>query len=351
MKIGAILKEGKAGMIEVPDPVPKEDFVLVKVHIIPICTEWKGFHTVNSPFKSGDSTDHPVFPRSGFGHEAVGEVVEVAQPGQVKVGDRVVVQPFHACGKCPLCLNGDHIHCQYQRDIRAITGSTNTGTYAQYVLKSDWLQSPIPDSVSYKHAGMALCGLGPTFGAMQQMGTNSLDTILITGLGPVGLGGVINARHRGARVIGVESHPYRVRIAKELGAEVVLDPKDENILKQILELTDGIGVDKAVDCSGLPQAQRLMIDATRRKGQAAFVGEGGEFPLGASRDMIRKGLTLRGNWHYNIGDYYKIMKVIKETPQQLNKLITHTFPLSELQKAWELQVTMNCGKVILDPWK
>ena len=337
MKVAAMFGDGKAGLADKPDPIPKEDIVLVKVHTVPMCTEYKGF-------KGGGKGD-------SFGHEAAGEVVEVAQPGLVKVGDRVVVQPQSPCGKCPLCLIGEFIHCQNGRNIRAITGSSTGGaTYAQYVLKVDWLLSPVPDDVSYDHAGMACCGLGPTFGAMQQMQVNALDTVLITGLGPVGLGGVINATYRGARVIGVESHPYRANLAKELGAEVVLDPNDENILPKIMELTDGVGVDKAVDCSGASQAHRLMVDAARRKGQVTFVGEGGEFPLAASRDMIRKGLVLRGNWHYNLGDYPKLMKVIRESPDQLDKLITHQFPMSQVQEAWELQVTGNCGKVVLNPW-
>ena len=166
----------------------------------------------------------------------------------------------------------------------------------------------------------------------------------------MGLGGVINANYRSACIIGIESHPYRANLAKELGAEAVLDPNDENVLQQIMDITDGVGVDKAVDCSGSPQAQRLCIDAARRKGQVTFVGEGGDLTIGVSRDMIRKGLILRGNWHYNLGGYPKLMKVIRESSEQLDKLITHTFPMSEVQKAWEIQVTGECGKIVLDPW-
>jgi len=331
MKVAARLSAGKAGLVDKPDPKPKEDFVLVKVHVVPMCTEYKGF--------KNDS------PGDRFGHEAAGEVVEIAQPGQVKVGDRVVVQPQYPCGRCWLCLIGEYIHCQNVR-----SPGEGTATYAQYLLKNDWLCSPIPDGVSYEHAGMAVCGLGPTFGAFQQMDVDALDTVLITGLGPVGLGGVIVARYMGARVIGVESHPYRANLAKELGAEEVLDPNDEKILDKLKELTNGIGIDKAVDCAGAPQAHRLMVDAARRKGQVSFVGQGGDFPLGVSRDMTTKGLVLRGNWHYNLGGYPKLMKIIQESGEQLDKLITHTFPTSEVQKAWELQSTGNCGKVILYPW-
>ncbi len=337
MKVAAMFGDGTAGVVDRPEPTPKQDFALVKVHAVPMCTEYEAFGSG----REGDS----------FGHEAAGEVVEVAQPGNVKVGDRVVVQPTYPCERCPLCLVGEYVHCQSRRDALEITGSsTGTATYAQYVLKSDRLLSPIPDRVSYEHAGMACCGLGPTFGAVQQMGVDARDTVLITGLGPVGLGGVINANYLGARIIGVERVPYRANLARELGAEVVLDPDDEDILEQIMDLTGGVGVDKAMDCCGESQAHRLMIDSVRIKGQASFIGEGGEFPLAASRDMRAKGLVLRGAWHYNLGDYPKLIKVVEQSPHQLDKLITHTFPMSQVQQAWELQTTFECGKVVLDPW-
>ena len=97
------------------------------------------------------------------------------------------------------------IHCRRGRrsSIRdLIDGEVASATYAQYMHKMEDLLCLIPEGVSYEHGGMACCGLGPTFGAMEQMQVNSLDTVMVTGLGPVGLGGIINAHYRGARVIG-----------------------------------------------------------------------------------------------------------------------------------------------------
>ncbi len=337
MKVAAIFGERAAGVVDVPKPTPKEDFALVKVHVVPMCTEYKAFESGRQGHR--------------FGHEATGEVVEAAQPGRVKVGDRVVVQPGYPCGRCSLCLAGEHIHCQSPRDVRQITGSVaGAATFAQYLLKADWLLSPIPDGVSYQQASMACCGLGPTFGAMQQMGVDAHDTILITGLGPVGLGGVVNANFLGARILAVEGNPFRANLAMKLGADAVLDPDAADVLDQIMDLTGGVGVDKALDCSGNPRAHRLMIDSVRRKREASFIGEGGEFPLTASRDMIRKGLVLRGSWHYNLADYSKLINVIEQSSDQLDKFITHAFPMSQVQQAWELQSTLECGKVLLDPW-
>jgi L-iditol 2-dehydrogenase len=338
MKAVSITGPRRAELIEVPDPVAKANYALVKVHVTPMCTEFK-------LYRDGVKT-------AQLGHEAAGEVVAIAQPGKVAVGDRVVVMPQYACGKCRLCLQGDYIHCRQQIDWRRDTGCSSGGaTYAQYLVKPDWLLLPIPVGVSYELASMACCGLGPTFGAMQRIGVDAFDTVLITGLGPVGLGGVVNAIYRGARVIAVEGHPYRARLARELGAVAVIDPDDAHALDRVLELTDGSGADKAIDCSGAAAAQRFLIAAVRRRGDVAFVGEGGEVCVHVSDDLLRKGLTLHGCWHYNLTEAERLMQVIVQAPELVGKQITHTFPLSRVREAWELQLTGNCGKVLLYPWQ
>jgi L-iditol 2-dehydrogenase len=123
-------------------------------------------------------------------------------------------------------------------------------------------------------------------------------------------------------------------------------------LAQILALTGGRGVDHAVDCSGTVAAHRLCIDATRRKGKVAFVGEShADTPLRISPDMIRKGLMLFGSWHYNLKDTPKLMRMIQQLGSALDGLISHRFPLNEIQTAWETQVSGECAKVLLKPWQ
>ena len=210
---------------------------------------------------------------------------------------------------------------------------------------------PIPDGMSYEHASMACCGLAPAFNAMKLMNVNSFDRVLVTGAGPVGLGAVVSAVFRGARVIVLELIPYRRELALRLGAAAAIDGDDPTALRQIMDLTGGLGVDKAVDCSGAPAAQRLMIDAARRKGHAAFVGEAGDLAIGVSRDMIRKGLTLHGVWHYNLADTPAMMQMIAAAAGQLDKQVTHIFPMRDVTKVWDLQMTGQCGKCLLHPWE
>jgi L-iditol 2-dehydrogenase len=338
MKQVKILGKRQAELIDVPDPKAVANWAVVKIHATPMCNEYHAFEEGNCC--------------TGFGHEASGEIVEVAQPCRVKVGDRVVVQPVYPCGKCRLCVQGDFIHCQNSYDFTSFTGSeTGSATYAQYIVKPDWLLSPIPDDVSYEHASLACCALGPSFGAFNTMKLDSFDTVLITGLGPVGMGAIVNAAYRGARIIAIDTIPWRMEYAKALGAEVVLDGGSENVVGQIREVTDGHGADKAIDCSGSPKAHRVCIEGTGVKGIIGFVGQCGDAtPVYISGDLIGPGRTLFGAWHYNLNLFPSIMQVIQQSPV-IDRLVTHIFPMSQVQKAFEVSASHECAKIILKPWE
>jgi L-iditol 2-dehydrogenase len=330
VKQAAIVGKRQVVLVEKEKPALPDGWALVKIMVAPMCAEYKGF-------ANGTIND-------SLGHEAAGEVVEVAPGSRVNVGDRVVAMPLTSCGQCDLCRAGDYIHCEVSQQV-------SLPTMAQYVAKPSWLLLKIPDGLSYEKAALACCGLGPSFGALERMGVDAFSTILITGLGPVGLGAVVNARFRGARVIAVEMNEYRQKIAREMGVEEIIDPRDPEALQKIKALTGGKGPDYGLDCSGVVAAHRLQIDAVRRLGKVTFIGECNEdTPLRISPDMIRKGISLMGAWHYNLNVFPKVLKVISESPL-IDKLVTHTFPFSEIQQAFELSAGQFCAKVLLKPWE
>lgn len=336
MKKAIITAQCQGGVIDAPNPIARENWPVIKIHAAPMCTEYKSFISGR--------------PSTSLGHEAAGEIVDVAQPGHVKVGDRVVVMPQYPCGTCLLCVSGDYIHCQNAVDFAAFTDEgEGKATMAQLMLKPDWILPAIPDDISYDHASMACCGIGPTFGALERMDVRPGETLLITGLGPVGLGGVVNGCDRNARVIAVDISEWRRKRALALGATAVYAP--DEALDAIMELTSGLGVDAAVDCSGAPAAHRLDIDAVRRRGRVAFVGEcSDDTVIRISPDMIRKGITLHGSWHYNLSLFPRLMGVVRRNTEKLESLISHRFDIDNVQDAWELQTTGECAKVILKPW-
>jgi len=321
MKHVVVTAENKCEWADVDDPQVAENYVKVKIHAAPLCTE---FHR----FQKG--TAGPI-----GGHEAAGEVVDIGpRVNMVKPGDRVVVMPQSGCGVCDLCTSGDHIYCENKKDPKAICGNdTGTTTYAQYCVQQDWLVVPIPDDLSYDHASMACCGLGPAFNAMHTMHVMPTDTVLISGLGPVGLGAATVALYRGARVLGLEMNPYRIDLAKNLGVEAVVDPTSDSALDQIMDLTDGKGAAKSVECSSVETAPDFLVKAAARRGQIASPGWGG--PMNA-REINAKGLTVHGCWHWNHQrDTQEMMGTIRGAESLLDKLITHTFSASGVQEALE----------------
>ncbi len=320
--------------ITIPQEIP-EGWALVKLLAVPLCTEYKGWL----------KGEH--YP----GHEGAGEVVGVKGENlNVKVGDFVALMPGTPCRHCELCLSGDYIHCKNWLDYEKITGQT-FDTHVQYMLKPAWLLAIIPEGVSVDSGSMACCGLGPTIGALEHMKADAHDTILITGGGPVGLGGVVNAKFRDCKVILVVGSPYRQKLARNLGADLVIDRKDRNIEKKINEFTNNRGVDGSLECAGAVEAQMLCIKSTRRLGFVSLIGECSEpMPLEASSHLIQSGISLFGQWHFNINIIPEIMQVIKDSPV-INKMITHAFPLFKINEALELDATRETGKIIIRPWE
>lgn len=342
MKTVAIKDKKYCELIEKPMPKIDGNYVLLKVHVAPMCNEHIAYqHSVYLERNRPDS----------LGHEMAGEVVQVGPNASVKIGQRVVALCGFPCGECLPCIQGYYAHCAANQDPRSKCNSeSGECSFAQYAIKADWMLVPIPENMSYEHASMACCGLGPTFGAMERMRVDAFSTVLITGLGPVGLGGIITAKFRGATVIGVAGTPYRANLAKKLGCDYVLDASQANLNEKIAELTDDRGVDFALECSGQPHYQRLVLDTVGRLGSVCFLSEPGEIVINIDNILIQKGVTLLGSLDINRKGVDRLLKMIKAIPEQLNTFITHRFSLEEITKAFELQVSRECGKIIIYPW-
>ena len=332
----AILTGG--GRVELADqemPHPRDDIVLVQILVAPMCTEFKDR-------RAGNTANH-------IGHEAVGIVVDSARSRRVRAGDRVVVMPQFACGTCWLCQRGDHIHCSNQRDVLAETGSAHgLGTLAEYVLKPDWLLVPVPDDVSVEHAAMACCGFGPTFSAHQRIGTTALDTIVVSGAGPVGLGGIAQGVARGGTVVAIESHPYRRKLASALGAVDVLDPTESDPVARIRELTGGRGADGAIETSGAHGAAAVAASCLRVGGDLSIVAWTNEVTLPA---LVPLGIHVHGCWHWNHQRYADDMwATIRTADSKIDQMITHHMPLDQVSEAMDVQDSGECGKILVFPF-
>jgi threonine dehydrogenase-like Zn-dependent dehydrogenase len=334
MKAVKINGEKECEIVEVADPRVRDHYVKIKIHSAPLCREAK-------LYEQG-------YVVRDLGHEAAGEVVEVGSKARLKIGDRVAFMPQHSCGVCYLCMKGDYMHCTSSIDpLEMCRSETGASTIAEYCIQQDRLTLPIPDDISYDHASMACCALGPSFRANKLMQVNSYDTVLVAGLGAVGLGACINSLYRGARVLGLETRPYRTNLALQLGVEEVIDPTAEGAAEHILELTHGKGVDKVIETTDNPESPPFLVKAVRGRGEITFISWSGEIPV---RGIVGKGLTIHGAWHWNhLTDGHEMMGLIRNSKEKLDAYITHKFGISSIKEAWDLQLTHECGKVIIHP--
>ncbi|MBA2696455.1 MAG: alcohol dehydrogenase catalytic domain-containing protein [Actinobacteria bacterium] len=316
------------------------DYVLVKVLVAPMCNE----HLAYSDWDFRDRNR----PES-LGHEAAGEVVETGPNSSLVPGDRVVVLSGYPCGQCRICGAGAYAHCPRPENPLEVCGSESGECgFAQYMIKPEWLLVRIPEGMPYEHASMLCCGLGATHTALERMGVDAGDSLLVTGLGQVGLGAIVNGVARGARVVAAGGTAYRRELAAALGAEVV--DTDGDAVAEILRLV-GEGVDAAVECSAMPSRQRLVLDAVRRGGEVTFLGESAELTVHVDDDLIQKGVTVRGSLDLYLPHAAGLLELISRNGLVIDRFITHTFPLSAIGEAWELQLTRRCGKIILMPWE
>jgi threonine dehydrogenase-like Zn-dependent dehydrogenase len=326
-----VLRNKKVWIEEKPDPTPKNELVVVKVESTTICGSDKPHFLSDTPL-----SDEP-------GHEGAGIVVATDGSSLLKEGDRVILNPLSGCGVCSLCRSGNYIYCPDKPPYHT--------HFAQYVLAQDFVCSILPEDISYDLGSLACCALGPAFSSLKRLDVKGFDTVLITGVGPVGMGAVTIAKFLGAKVIALESIPFRKEMARSLGADVVLDPMDPDIRERIKDAKGDSPLLKAVEASGSPVAERLCIDMVDPCGSVAFIGENfNEISIGPSDDFIRKGLTLIGSWHLNTSDREEMYSILRRSPVVKN-IITDIYGFSNAQAAFDKFMSGDTGKVILKPWE
>lgn len=161
--------------------------------------------------------------------------------------------------------------------------------------------------------------------------------MVIFGLGPMGGAGILVAKALGATVIAVDMIDERLQLAqKELGADYIINGKNEDVVGKIREITGNKGADAALDCSGSPIAENQALDGVRPHGRVAFVGESRESTIRPSEQLIRKQVTLMGSWYFPIQEFAEIMEFIVRKNIPVEKLVTHTFALDEAENAFRL---------------
>jgi alcohol dehydrogenase len=346
----AVVFKGKdrISVEEVPKPVAGPGEAVIQITATTICGT--DVHIVRG--------EYPVRPGLILGHEPVG-VIDSLGPGLEKdyeVGDRVIVGAITPCGQCFYCLNGSHSQCHGALGGWRF-GNTINGAWAEYLLVPDARANlaPIPPTLTDEQ--VLLCpdifstGLSGAESGHIRVG----DSVAVFAQGPIGLCATLGARLKGASlIIGVDSNELRLEVARRFGANVTLNIKDGDPIAEIKRLTDGRGVDVAIEALGRQETFENALRAIRPGGVLSSLGVySGK--LVAPYEALYAGIgdqtivtTLCPGGKERMR---RLMAMIENGRVDLAPLVTHHFALDQIEEAYDLFSNQHGGvlKVALFP--
>ena len=367
---GGIPKTGKVAMltgekkIEVKEfaiPALQDDDILVKVEGCGVCGtdvhEWK-----MDPFG--------IVPVT-LGHEGTGEIIALGKnikfdtAGKpIKVGDKIVTSVI-SCGECHVCRNhpANTNLCDKQGVFGLIPHSDAnpfTGWFATHILiRGKGATYFVVNDLDLKER-MLLELACVCVHALKRANTTGLlnfnSKVLIQGLGPVGLVMISVLRAAGINhIIAIDGTPMRLEMAKKLGAKTVINFRDvttlEERVKLVKSVANGVGADFAFQCTGAPAAAKDIYEYIRRGGglcEMGFFVNNGEYPVNPHFAMCNKEINLVGSWDYSADDYPTTMAFLRQAREMnipIKDLITHEFPLDQLNEAMEVNVAQKGIKI------
>ena len=315
-------EDDKVEIRDVPVPEIGPDDILLEVKAVGICgwdvEMWR--HSMANPVTV------PVVQ----GHEFCGVVSKLGGNVQgYRVGDRVVSETAAViCGKCPQCYSGNYHLCSQRKGF----GYGVDGAFTDFVKVPSRCLHRIPENVSFDHA----CLTEPVCVAYQALVVLSDIKpglgILIIGPGPVGLFCVQIAKACGAApviVVGTERDDQRFAVAKELGADRIINVSNEDPANLITNITAGAGVPLVVDAAGNEHALKLAIDMVSRQGQITKIGWGPE-PVNFSLDpLLNKAARLQGTFSHNWQTWQAVIAMIGQGTIRMEPMISHRITIDQ----------------------
>jgi len=351
MQAAVFQGKGKIGIREVPRPVPGVGEALIRVTLTTICGT--DVHILKG--------EYPVKQGLIVGHEPIG-VVEALGPGVTGYapGDRVIAGAITPCGQCRACLSGDHSQCGREGGYQAAGGwrfgNTINGCQAEYVLVPNAQANLAPVPAGLADEDVLLCPdiMSTGFSAAERGGVRVGDTVAVFAQGPIGLCATAGARLCGASlVIGVDGVPNRLEFARRMGADVVLDYRQQDVLAEIKRLTGG-GVDVAIEALGTQATFENALRAVRPGGTVSSLGVYSghltvpldAFAAGLGDHTIVTSLCPGGKERMR-----RLMNVVAAKRFPFRELGTHPFRLADIESAYDLFSHQRDGvmKVAIKP--
>jgi len=329
---------------DIPVPRPGRKDVLVKVKASTICgSDIKIYEWV--PWCENVIKSLPIIP----GHECAGEVVEVGKEvKEIKVGDKVAAETHVPCGVCWQCRHNRPHTCEKMQ----LFGHTINGCFAEYSLIPEVSTRKIPDGISFDE-GCLLEPMGIPFRAVEEGGVKG-EAVVVIGCGPIGQFAISFSKIMGAeKIIGIDVNEKRLNIARKMGATHLINPETDSVVRKVKDLTRdyGGGAGVVIEASGNTAALKDAFGYIRIGGKIFMIGHLQDpLTIDTSPDIVLKEVQIKGLFGRKIWSTWdKTEKLLTSGKMNLAPVITHRFPLSEFEKAFEVALSGEGCKVLLIP--
>ena len=331
-----------------PDPTPGPGEVVLQMKASGMCgSDLKFYRSAPGEAQKALGLGNLTEPLIG-GHEPCG-VVAARGPGvserEAPIGQRVMDHHYAGCGVCKHCRVGWSQLC---REGILVYGATAHGGHAEYLKVPARTLVPLPEELSFSEGAAVACGTGTAYGALKRMQTQGGQTLAVFGQGPVGLSATVLGAKMGARVIAVETNDERLALAKQFGADSLVNASKTDAEKALKELTRGEGVDLALDCTGAAAARRAAVRSVKTWGTACYVGEGGDVTLDVSPDLLRRQVTLIGSWTFSAMGMAECARFIVDSGIKLDRIFTHRWKLDQAGEAYKVFDAQSSGKGVIE---
>ena len=281
-----------------------------------------------------------------LGHEIAGIVEKIGNNLEaVNVGDRVCVHYIISCGNCIHCSQGNDNRCRNRWSI----GHHVDGGFAEYIAIPSRNAFKLPQKIPLEQGAIIGCAVSTAFHALRVAEFQPGDSVAVFGLGGVGMHAVAWAKAFGAsKIIGVDVVDFKLRLAKEFGADFTINATEQDPVKEVQDLTDGWGVDVSLEVAGTEKTMEYAISSACGKSPYAsgrVVSVAAQFqPVWiAGMRTLREG-ALRKSGDHTRDDLRRVIELVSAGRIDLSKSITHKLPFDELNKAVEL---LEEGKDVL----
>jgi threonine 3-dehydrogenase len=318
-----------------------DDEVLIKVLATSICG------TDVHIYEWNEWSQNRIKPPVTAGHELAGVVIKIGpKVTKVSVGDIVSAETHIVCHTCEFCQRGEYHLCENTK----ILGVDTDGCFAEYVKVPDYNLIVNKTKTDPRYLSIQE-PLGNAVHTMMHFPIKD-KTVAVVGCGPIGLMGVDIAKALGAKkIIAVEVNEYRIEFAKRLGADVVINPIKEDVIKRVLEETGHEGVDVVTEFSGNKGAIEAAFKYIKRGGKMSMLGIGdGKINIDFSNDIVFKGVSIYGVvGRLMFKTWEQIQELISSGKLHLDKIVTHVYRLDQMEEAMAIMRSGNSGKVVLIP--